>query len=150
MSEALQLVCPHCHAINRAEAHRFEEGPVCGKCKQPIFNGEPLELTQADFDTHIDHSDLPVVVDFWAPWCGPCRMMAPAIAQAAQELQFKFRIAKLNTDQEGAVSGRYGIRGIPSLLVFHHGREVGRQTGLMDYHRLSTWLETVSSSLAND
>ena len=148
MSESLQLVCPHCNTLNRAEANRLTEGPICGKCKKAIFTGQPLELTQQNFDVQIGNSDLPVLVDFWAPWCGPCRMMTPTIEQAAKELQYRFRIAKLNTETEGSVAAPYGIRSIPSLLVFHRGREIGRQTGMMDYTRLSAWLESVVSSSA--
>lgn len=148
MSETLQLVCPHCDAINRAEASRLSEGPVCGKCKKPIFTGHYLELTSQNFEAQTTQSDLPVLIDFWAPWCGPCRMMSPVIDQAAQELQFKLRVAKINTDAEGSLAGNFGIRGIPTLIVLDHGREIARQSGAVNYAGLLAWLQSVVPALA--
>ena len=100
MTDSLHVVCPHCDAVNRLPATRLDESPTCGQCRQALFAGEPLELTAANFDRHIGRGDLPVVVDFWAPWCSPCRSMAPAFAQAASELEPGVRLAKVNTESE--------------------------------------------------
>jgi thioredoxin 2 len=144
MSVAKIVVCPHCHAPNRVPVARLEDGGNCGHCKQPLFVGAPLELDAASFDRHVGRSELPVVVDFWAPWCGPCRMMAPAFAQAAGELEPYYRLAKVNTEDEQALAARYGIRSIPTLAVFRDGREIGRQSGAMDKASLIRWIHSIT------
>lgn len=142
--QSLIVVCPHCHAANRLPAERLADGGTCGKCKQSLFNGSPIELTAAQFDGHINRSDLPVVVDFWAPWCGPCRLMAPAFAQAAQQLEPRYRLVKVNTEEEQALAARFNIRSIPTLAVFRHGRELARQAGAMDAANLMRWIQSIT------
>ena len=142
MSEPLIVVCPHCHAVNRLPVERLADGGSCGKCKARLFSGEPVELDAAHFDTHIRRSDIPLLVDFWAPWCGPCRTMAPAFAQATRQLDPEFRLAKVNTEEEQQLAARFGIRSIPTLALFRHGREVARQAGAMDAESLMRWVRS--------
>lgn len=143
MSDSLIIVCPHCHAPNRVPHDKLAAGGSCGKCKQPLFSGHPVELDAASFEKHIGRSDIPVLVDFWAPWCGPCRMMAPAFAQAASLLEPQVRLAKLNTEEHQGIAARFGIRSIPTMILFKGGREIARQSGAMDAGSIVRWVRAV-------
>lgn len=125
----IQLPCPHCGATNRLPAERIDDSPSCGKCGQPLIDGQPIDLNDSNFDAVVDETGLPVLVDFWAAWCGPCQMMAPAFKQAAAQLKGRALLVKVNSDDSPELSRRYGIRSIPTLVKFVNGREVGRQSG---------------------
>ena len=128
-STSVIVACPHCHTKNRVPRSRAAEGPVCGQCGKALLTGAPVELGDRDFDAVVGASELPVLVDFWAPWCGPCRAMAPAFAQAAERLQGKALLVKVNSDDNPGLSARFGIRSIPTLVRLQQGRETHRQSG---------------------
>lgn len=141
MSDSCQIVCGHCGRINRLPAERAPGGARCGSCHQPMFSGNPVEVDEEGFGRHVAHSDIPVLVDVWAPWCGPCRAMAPMFERAAQQLEPKVRLLKLNSDNAPTLSSRLHISGIPTLLLMRGGREIARHAGAMDARSIIAWTE---------
>jgi thioredoxin 2 len=138
----VQVVCPSCLTANRVPGERLGESPGCGKCHAPLLSGEPVALDDSSFDTLVGRTELPVVVDFWAPWCGPCRAMAPQFERAAALLKDRVRFAKVNTDEASGIAARIGIRAIPTLVLFKAGAEVKRVSGVLDARSLVQWIET--------
>ncbi|MBF0101917.1 MAG: thioredoxin TrxC [Desulfobacterales bacterium] len=138
--EGIHITCPHCDTINRLQSDRPIGNSICGKCKQPMFIGKPITLTTDNFYKHINNHQIPVLVDFFADWCGPCKMMAPIIDQAARELEPKIRLAKINTDQERSISETFQIVSVPTLILFNQGKEALRNSGALNLSALKHWL----------
>lgn len=140
MSESRHIVCPHCDSVNRIPADKDARQGKCGRCHKSLFTGGAIAVSAKSFDVHIHHNDIPVVVDFWAAWCGPCKMMAPIYEQVAAEMEPELRFLKVDSEREPQLTERYNIRSIPTLMVFRKGSILGQRAGAVDGGTLRTWL----------
>ena len=141
MADSTHIVCPHCDSVNRIPASRSAAEAKCGVCHKLLFTGHATPVAAASFEKHIARNDIPVVVDFWADWCGPCKMMAPYYEEAAAAMEPAVRFLKLDTDRETEIAARYGIRGIPTLIVFRDGKPIATQSGAMNAGQIRAWLD---------
>lgn len=139
-SDPIQVLCPSCAAVNRVPGNRLGDRPKCGKCRESLITGQPLNGTDRNFQRIIEKSDLPVVVDFWATWCGPCQQFAPVFSQAASEMATRALFVKLDTEANQQTAGRFQIRSIPTLMIFHRGRELTRLSGALPKTQFMQWL----------
>jgi len=147
MSDSIIIACPHCNKLNRIPQDKLQNNPNCGACKKALFTQMPITLSQAAFTNHVTKSQLPVLVDFWASWCGPCKMMAPVFEEAASKLEPAVRVAKVNTESEQQLAIQYNIRSIPTIVLFHAGKEVDRISGAMNLSQLLQWTSNALSKI---
>jgi thioredoxin 2 len=140
-TDSILVACPQCHSVVRSPSDRLDEHPKCPRCKAALLQGEPITLDAQSFTTHTEKGSLPVLVDFWAPWCGPCRAMAPVLDRTAKQRALSLQVGKVNTDEQQDLAGRFNIRSIPTLVLFRGGREIARQSGALDGATLSRWLD---------
>jgi thioredoxin 2 len=140
-SDSVLVACPECHTLVRVPADRLGDRPSCAHCRSQVVDGQPVILDAQSFETHTARGSQPVLVDFWAPWCGPCRAMSPVLDRVADERRTELQVGKINTDEQQELAARFGIRSIPTLVLFRGGKEVARRSGSSDFRSLSSWLD---------
>jgi len=142
MNDLIHIVCSHCNGTNRIPKDKLQSEPNCGRCKKPLLDTTPVELTKDNIAQHLEKNDIPVIIDFWAPWCGPCKIMGPNFEQASRNFKGKVRFAKVNTEDQQSLGGYYNIRSIPTLVLFKQGKEIDRVSGVLDANQLISWIQS--------